>query len=76
MLGNDLCSILNGIAGLIIGTCLLQHMGSQYVPDAVRTMRQKPFDRASSNVGIIYAIALNDEPPWRIGYKKRSGSSI
>ncbi len=63
MLGDHFGGVLNGVARLLVGASLLQDMGRKHVTDVMRTVREQPLDRASSGIGVIYAVALNGVTP-------------
>lgn len=59
VLGEHLCGVLDGIAGLLVGAGLLQDMRRKHIADIVRTVREKALDRALPSPGVIDAVALD-----------------
>lgn len=66
MLGNDLRRILNGIARLLIGTCFLENMRGQNIPDVMWAVRKQALDRATPGVGIVDPVSLDGQTPGLI----------
>lgn len=63
MVGDRGGRILDRIACLFVGACLLEDMGGQHIADAVRAVRQQADDRAPPRVRIVDAVALDRQPP-------------
>lgn len=60
---HDIGRILDGVACLLIGSGLLQHMCRKNVPQVMRSMRQQALDRTAFGIGVVDPIALDDGPP-------------
>ena len=63
MVGDHLGRILDRIACLLVGAGLFQNMGGKHIPDIVRSVGKQPLDGSAAGIGIVDAIALDDEPP-------------
>jgi len=63
MLLNDIRCFLDGIAGLLVGSGLLEDMRCQNIPMIMRSVREQSLDRAAAGVRVVDSIALDNGSP-------------